>query len=63
MRKKEQPKEQDEFKYCAMMRCDNLNCLRHYKNAPFDIVIKLSHAFGPNKKTGVCNGFVEAFND
>lgn len=60
LRKKKEPVE--EFKYCAMMRCKNLNCLRHYKNAPFDVEIKLSHMFGPNKK-GICNGFVEVFND
>lgn len=41
-------KSENEFIYCSLRHCPHLDCLRHNKNTPFNVLIKRD-TFKPDK--------------
>lgn len=45
---------EENFIYCDNLKCNNMECLRRYANAPWNEVIKV-HRYFPDKE-GKCKG-------
>ena len=40
--------ENEEMKYCKLRKCPHLECARHYRNAPWNVLITVK-SFHPDK--------------
>ncbi len=47
-----------EITYCTNMKCSHLECLRHNKNAPFNVVIKVFSERPKLDKEGKCKEYL-----
>lgn len=49
-KKKENVLESNEeyFVYCGLLKCPHIHCLRHHKNAPWNVIIH-QRKFNPDK--------------
>lgn len=50
-------KKDNEFIYCGDRNCPHIECLRHNKNTPFDMLILRSNKFSRDKN-GNCKDIV-----